>query len=212
MQCRKVLRKVFYKVVIGALLCWTALPLDLRSAQAEALDTFKPLLQEALVDGPSQVDLGALREAYAATPIYNGMSRLKEMFAQGLQTAAADPFAGFTAEEIKTAISLDFPLLDSHRIAFSYYKHMTPPDEKWMGQHANWYNALTDEILSTAVTEGTVTTYKVLSVGEEYEILDALGLERTTQALQNVGGVAYDVFKYDDRTIRFDISAFFGKF
>ena len=133
-----------------------------------------------------------------------------------------------TIDELLIPASLDtFEAHDFHaahdlRIAV-LREHLEPrPDKRQITEKLKTFqvqiisagkpnNALIEEIMSSAVMEGAVTTYKVLSVGEEYEILEALGLERTMQALQNVDGVHYDVFTYGDRTIRFDISAFFGK-
>lgn len=190
---------------------WTVLSLilGLLSNPAAAETPYTGLLMKALVQGPEGADLTALRESYIKEPAYTGSSHLKEILAGAMLADTDQPPPD--ADAIKHAIALDYPLLDAHGAAFAYFKSTDPNNKKALGHHAAWYLALLDSITAAAVTEGKITTYKVLSVGEEREILASLKLPTGTQQLVMVAGEPRDVYRFPDREIHFDISAFFGK-
>lgn len=73
------------------------------------------------------------------------------------------------------------------------------------------------ELVASADGATRATAIRVRSIGEEYEILDALGLCPNIQALMMPDGHPYDVlYAIDSRTgaeraLWFDISSFFGQ-
>jgi hypothetical protein len=72
------------------------------------------------------------------------------------------------------------------------------------------------KIIERANGASAETAFKVRNVGEEYQVIQALGLDMRSQALRFVGRRFYDVLTVDDlqtgeeRELWFDISSFFG--
>lgn len=75
-----------------------------------------------------------------------------------------------------------------------------------------------EQQLASTTGSGPETAFKVGSIGEEYQILGRLGLQRASQALVAHEGRMYDVLTATDpatgeeREVWFDISSFFGRY
>ena len=174
---------------------------------------YEAQLEAALSSSIYDVDLGALREAYALTPQYDAMSDVREMVALATllpQDGASQ--APVSPREIEEAVRREFPLLETHYWAYAFYADLPRPNQRAMLIHSNIYKRLMDAVLATKVEEaGQPATYKVLTTGEEYLVLEWLELESTSQALVDVDGVFYDLQETSAGPVRFDISSFFGK-
>jgi len=74
-----------------------------------------------------------------------------------------------------------------------------------------------DQLLASADGASAATAYRVRNIGEEYQILAALGLCPHQQSLVMNGRKPYDVLRAVDsrtgaeRELWFDIGAFFGR-
>jgi len=74
-----------------------------------------------------------------------------------------------------------------------------------------------DQLLASADGASAATAYRVRNIGEEYQILAALGLCPHQQSLVMNGRKPYDVLRAIDsrtgaeRELWFDIGAFFGR-
>lgn len=95
----------------------------------------------------------------------------------------------------------------------------SPPDQELL-EVADRYRAtaqgVIDSILSTGNGESPGTAWEVISVNEEYSILEYLELEPESQALVSVDDRTYDLITAEakdgrERKVYFDITLFYGK-
>jgi hypothetical protein len=178
-----------------------------------AAQDYEALLQDARSMPLHEVDFAALREAYARSPQYDAMSDLKEMVAlPTLAGAGQGERPPLRVSELEEAVDREYPLLETHYFAYLFYGSLPRPNVRAQMIHQNIYDRLLDSVLATAVrTPGEPVTYKVLTVGEEYLVLDALGLESELQSLVFMDEVPYDIHETAEGAVRFDISSFFGR-
>jgi hypothetical protein len=81
--------------------------------------------------------------------------------------------------------------------------------------HRDIAQKLLQALLSTGDGKTPETAYRVLTIREEYLIMEELGLKVSSQTLATVGNKAYDVLTGEDKagqsvSLYFDISSFFG--
>lgn len=171
--------------------------------------------REILTEGlrSDRIDFVALREAYARDPSYDGSSRLWEMFAERMmadQMGTLPP--EWTNDEVTAAIIEDFPLLETHYAAFMYYRSLSDPAAVGLVDGAaGMFQDLMKVVLATERPGPEGPIYTVLSVSEEYMVLQALGREHTAQALVEIDGRPHDRMDTAEGPVFFDISAFFGR-
>lgn len=180
-------------------------------------------LEELVPEGPygivllaalkkGRFDFDALRAAYAADPGYDGQARMKDFAAEAmLAKSSGQPAPARSMDDVLAAIFEDFPLADTQLLAFLHFNDMGKPGEKMRESHRAFYREVIDTILATRTEVAGAPTYKVLSVGEEYEVLRALGAKPRGQSLVDIGGQPFDCHETDAGRMCFDISAFFGR-
>ena len=169
----------------------------------------------ATLGAPSdQQDFAALRAVYAASPGYNGTSRIADKAKHDfMKQTEGEAVEAWSTDDHLTAIFADFPLLDTQIAAHAYFKGLPNPKAGRMADsHVAFYHAILKVILASEEKVAEGRRFKVLSIGEEYAVMAALKLKRGIQALRMIDGVAHDVFDTDQGKVLFDISAFFGKF
>jgi hypothetical protein len=168
---------------------------------------------DAVLRGRSDDDMTNLRALYAAQDNFRGLSALDGALPDLIGKAAQGGDAHKDADcTVLAMLVADFPLLETHYAAYSYYASLSPPDEASMSYHVSFFRAISDAVLATRTLGPDGDTFKVLSVGEEYQLLQVLGYKFAgEQALLYRDGVPYDRLMTDKGPVFFDISAFFGR-
>jgi hypothetical protein len=155
--------------------------------------------------------------------------RLRDVFAQRLcddkvKTESPDRaafVAAFEAKEYAKAVELvegvldyEFVHLGLHRAAEDAYRQLNNQTK------ADFHKAVADKLLNALLTSGdgktAETAYRVLTIREEYFIMNQLGYKVSMQALIVEKDKAYDLLSGRDAktdkevSLYFDISSFFG--
>ena len=76
----------------------------------------------------SEIDFGALREAYALTSQYDASSDVRDMVALATLSSQDGAQASVDPGEIEEAVRHEFPLLENHYWAFVFYANQPDPD------------------------------------------------------------------------------------
>jgi len=173
-------------------------------------------------------DFNAERLAMANAPDYNGYA-----LSMGEQNAASAYIAlardrNATPEARQAALDTmlqKYPLsIVAHGIAGKHYRDLAqssePANPELLAKfeyHRATMRAIVDGILAGGDGKTQATAWTVIHTGEEYTVMELLGLEVKDQALiMGDNGKPYDLFTVTDETgkefgVFFDISSFFGK-
>lgn len=193
-------------------------------AQAPAIP---PELQ-ARIEAAETRDYTAERMALAKTPTFSGYAAamregelMDEWLAliDGGKASVAEQEAKLSA--MLREMPLSYPVNSAAaRWYADRYEASEPRDAMLLEQGRPYYIAL-DGIINSILGSGdgrsTATAWQVIHLGEEYLVLAYLEYERVDQALiVGTDGRPYDRFTVKDaegkeRTVFFDVSAFFGK-
>jgi len=155
--------------------------------------------------------------------------RVRDLFAERLcddkfKTESPDREAAVAAFEAKDyskfvglvegVLDYEFVHLGLHRAAEDAYRKLNNQPK------ADFHKAVADKLLNALLTSGdgktTPTAYRVLTIREEYFIMNQLGYKVNMQALLTQNDKAYDLLSgHDTKTgkevsVYFDISSFFG--
>lgn len=114
----------------------------------------------------------------------------------------------------EVVLDYEFVQLGVHRASADAYRKL---ENK---ARADFHQAVAEKLLNALLTSGNgktaETAYRVLTIREEYFIMNELGFKVTSQALMSANGKAYDVLSGRDSktdksvSVYFDISSFFG--
>jgi len=137
-----------------------------------------PLPKVALADDP--VDFDALRDTWGRRMDFHVLCE-SSLPAKALGAAqAAKDFAA--AYELSVKWLATCPVDERvHLLAFSMAMELH--DQAHADLHKRWYRGLVGSVLKTGDGKTPQTAFKTISVGEEYAVLQALGLQRGSQAL-----------------------------
>jgi len=161
----------------------------------------------AIEPGKTDADYGALRRAYVesesydpyGTKILDLVSAMRDAFSAGdCKTAAKD------AETIAT---LQFTDIEAHMVA-ALCLERTGDHAKADFQHAIFLG-LVHSILDSGDGLAPATAYRVVSLDEEYAVLNLLDLKVGQQALVQDSGHSYDRFTVSMADAKGEIEVFF---
>lgn len=147
-------------------------------------------LLAAARQNPFGADYHSLRMAYAQSPDYHpyvndsvNMNRLRDALRDENWPAALAAVEAL----------LEFNYLDIEAHMAADYVHTRRNDEPKLRYHRAWATGLISAIASTGTGRDFDTAYIVLSIAEEYTMLQVLGLKMGQQALQEHNGHWFDV-------------------
>jgi hypothetical protein len=171
-------------VFLSFLFAAAALP----APRAEAA-SYEELLAEAKRD-VEDADWTALRFAYADSPGFDLLGAKTMMFQTAMFKALADENYKEAAKQAGLLLDQSYINLDAHLVAGAAYDKLG--DEKKSKLHRTAGQGIFNSI---ATGDGTSPekAFTVITVGEEYAMLRALGLQPQQQSLFSDGGHSYDV-------------------
>ena len=181
-------------------------------AQAE-LDAYAAAVAPALDAEPDQIDWAELRRLYSASIDYWGESRFGERDQVEVEVEAG----GGPADVTRMLLLRDFPLLETQLAAAGYYDaHPEEGGQAAADRCRRRFEALARFIRDSAAESGEGPVCKVLSIEEEYLLMDWLGLRPADpetdarQELVEIDGRPHDRFELGAKVVLFDISSFYG--
>ena len=165
------------------------------SPTASPTDEFKTIVAK-LKAGDTKVDFKALRMA-------SSDSKAEDAGARGDRDAYAKAVAAYNAKKFDDALSnaekaLKTGYLDINTHLLLAVAHQEKGNKDKFEFHKAVYLGLINSILDGGDGKSAKTAYTVIEVAEEYAVLDALGLDRGSQAVRNEGGHKYDVLTATD--------------
>lgn len=199
---------------------------DVPPAKAAA-PAIPPELQ-ARIEAAEARDYTAERMALAKTPTFSGYTTAvrEQALMDAWITLIDGGKASIEEQEAKLSamvreMPLSYPVNSAAaRWYADRYEASEPRDPMLLEQGRPYYLALEgiiESILGSGDGRSMETAWQVIHIGEEYLVLAYLEYEREDQALVfGTDGRAYDRFTVKDaegkqRTVYFDVSAFFGK-
>jgi hypothetical protein len=147
-----------------------------------------------LTGGDTSIDFKALRFAFAEKVGTNPVDMKSETDMVKALNDKNFKEAAKISESIQKMAYVD---MNSHVIAAMAYKGLG--DMKKSKFHEAVYIGLVNSILNGGDGNSTKTAYEVISVAEEYVLLNALELKRGTQAVLEENGHKYDVLTVTDK-------------
>ena len=149
-----------------------------------------------LKDGDTRIDFKALRFAFAEKTSTLQRSPDSKIRVEMIKLYNEKKYkeALKIADEVLKSAYVD---IGTHLIAS--VSHTNLGDEKKGKFHEQVYVGLINSILGSGDGNSTKTAYHVISVSEEYAVLQALELKRTTQSVLDEGGSKYDVLAVTDK-------------
>lgn len=140
-------------------------------------------------------DFTKLRLLYSKTSEYNPYASDREK--------SEAMYRAFNEGKFEEAVSYANLILDDNYVDLDAHILLTFTYQKIGNAERSDYhdfviNGLLNSILASGDGESLKTAYVVISVKEEYAILNLLGLQAEEQRLVNEGGHSYDVFKVTD--------------
>ena len=176
-----------------------------QTAQKADANEYKDLAAK-LKAGDTNIDYLALRMAF---------SRSDSSSPFGLAQDGRAALAAISRKEYKDALKLaekalkaSYVDIDAHVAASLAYKGLGDASKEAF--HKAVYLGLIKSILKSGDGKTPETAYVVISTHEEYTILNALGLKFTGQALNHIGGHAFDVMSIADPKTDFTGRVYFN--
>ncbi len=149
-----------------------------------------------LIRGDLTIDFKALRLASAARPGQG--ARVADATARVAMVKALNDKNFKEALRISSEIQkTDFVDMNSHVVASMAYQGLG--DAKKANFHEGVYLGLINSILNGGDGHSTKTAYVVISVAEEFALLDALDLKRASHTAITEDGRKYDVLTVTDK-------------
>ncbi|MEO8648747.1 MAG: DUF4919 domain-containing protein [Acidobacteriota bacterium] len=156
--------------------------------------------------GEKGLDYAALRIAYAATSDFNPVVDAK---------VRVEMYKLIKEKKFKEAIKLaeavhktNFVDISSHMVLALAYAELK--DQPKADFHKNTYLGLVNSIINSGDGETAKTAYIVISVPEEYAILDAFEYKRGTQEVVTENGHKYDVLTVTDTKTNSPVKMYFN--
>ena len=154
-------------------------------------------------------DLGQLRTSYGDREDFHELCERDRPL--------GDAFGLLEAQSFLELLSVSTPWLESCPVDIDFHLLQavalsSSGREAEANLHAQWWRGLIQSILASGDGETPETAWVVISVGEEYAVLRALNLKRTTQVLLEGGIDAMEVEgEGGSRTLYFDPAAHFRR-
>ena len=171
------------------LLAFAAVPL--LAAQAGSPSQYAVLLA-SLKAGKTDIDYARLRLSYMDSPEYKqakDTTDAEKAMAKALN--AKDYPAALTQAE--TVLASNYVNIDAHFVAYVANREMGATDRAQF--HHTVFLGLIDSIRSSGDGKSPATAWVVISVDEEYAVLQVLGFTSSGQSLLQQNGHSYDVMK-----------------
>jgi hypothetical protein len=131
------------------------------------------------------IDFGALRRAYAQTPDYHPDDPAMIAMRREMDRDFDSGDRGAAIRIARQLLARDYIDIDAHRIL-----------ERSAVPCADFHRAVADRLTQSILDSGDgktpATAYRVLSIDEEYAVLDHLGLQAAAQSLLEQQGHHYD--------------------
>ncbi|MBI4825794.1 MAG: DUF4919 domain-containing protein [Nitrospirae bacterium] len=140
-------------------------------------------------------DFTKLRLLYSKTSKYNPYASDREKSEAMYQSFNEGKFEE-AVSYANLILDKNYVDLDAHILLTFAYQEIGNAERS--GFHDFVVNGLLNSILASGDGESAKTAYVVISVKEEYAILNLLGLQADEQRLVNQDGHSYDVFKVTD--------------
>lgn len=169
-------------------------------------------LTERAKRGDADVDFVRLRDAYALWLCSDAQQESPNRDAAVAAFEAKDN-AKFV-ELVEEVLDYEFVHVGLHRAAEDAYRKLNNQTK------ADFHKNIAEKLINAMLTSGDgkteKTAYRVLTISEEYFIMNQLGYNVNMQALLSKDGKAYDLLSGQDKktkkdvSVFFDISSFFG--
>lgn len=205
MKTENCFKRITFFVIMTALLAVNA------AAQTASSGAAKSPAYDAMVakirGGDLNVDFQALRFAFADATTGEARTADPKAHLAMLKLLNEKNFK----EAIKIADSIhkvNFVDMNSHIVAAMAYGELK--DAKKSKFHESVYLGLVNSILKDADGASTKTAYHVISVAEEYVLLNALELKRGTQETENADGSIFHVLTAADKATNESVKLYFN--
>ncbi|MEI6157095.1 MAG: DUF4919 domain-containing protein [Atribacterota bacterium] len=185
-------------------------------AQTDSTTEYTTLL-ERLIKGDTTIDFTRLRMLYARTPGYNPYAKMVE-----IKEKEKEMYAAYQKGKYQEAIASGQTILDlvylrgmTHMILSLIYDKTNDKQKKDF--HETVFFKLVDSVINSGDGKTPQTAMTVISIDEEYNVLDALGFDSEGQTLLDQDGNKYDLLKGknsktgESRDFYFNIDLFYGK-
>jgi hypothetical protein len=185
----------------------------LTAAQAEAARTYRALLRAAKAD-PAQMDWAALRQAYAASPVYNPAVGNNLSMRPVMAASAAGNYAEVAAL-CEAELARNWMNIPAHFYAAIAYNHLG--NRPAASRNDLVVKAFIHGALSGHIGTSPEAAIPVLATIEEYMLLGFSRARFRKQSLVNLGGHFYDAMEYTrdpspvPATMYFAIDAMFAR-
>lgn len=165
------------------------------AAQQGGAASYDRLLAQAK-RGDAAVDFRALRLAFTQTPRYLPYGSPALAYKDAMRTAFKADDCVKATEQAERVIDLAFVDIDAHMIADQCYRRMG-----WTAS-ADLHRAISLGLLRSIQQSGDgkspATAYVVITLSEEYSLLDALGYRLSRQSMIKSAGHWYDLLEVKD--------------
>lgn len=176
------------------------------SAMAQGKHSFEELLTKVKQFDRS-VDFQALRFSYAETPNYNPYSESMEMRSAMLKALNEKEFQQ-ALQSAQTILEKNYVDLDAHFACRIAYKELGDSDK------ASFHDFVLRGLLRSLMTSGDgkspETAFQVISITEEYIVLDMLNLVTKDQKLVGLNTHQYDVMTAVHRETKEVLTVYFN--
>jgi hypothetical protein len=170
-------------------------------------------LVERVKQGDQTVDFVRLRAAYAkwqCDKTVNTDSPNRD----AMVAAFNEKNYAKAVDLVEAVLDFEFPHVGLHRAAEEAYRELN--NQSKADLHKTIADKLVNALLASGDGKTAETAYQVLTIREEYFIMNQLGYKVSSQALMSGRGKSYDVLSGRDSktnkevSVYFDISSFFG--
>ncbi len=171
------------------LLAFVAVPL--LAAQADSPSQYAVLLA-SLKAGKTDIDYGRLRLSYIDSPEFKQAKDTTAAENAMVEALNAKDYPA-ALKQAETVLASNYVNIDAHFVAYVANREMGATDRAEF--HHTVFLGLIDSIRSSGDGKSPATAWVVISVDEEYVLLQALGFKPSGQSLLQQNGHPFDVMK-----------------
>lgn len=153
-------------------------------------------LRDQVKSGDFSVDFQRLRMSYVDSPEFKKARDTDEQRTQMIQAVNAKDYK-LAIKNADVVLENNYADMDAH--FGKYIAHRELGDAKQAEFHRHVFDGLIKSVLNSGDGKSIETAYVVVSVHEEYVVLQVLGLQPQGQSLLHDQGHSYDVMKAKDR-------------
>lgn len=161
----------------------------------------------AIEPGNTDADYGALRRAYVESEGYDPYGTKILDLVSGMRDAFSAGDCKTAGKDAASIATLQFTDIEAHLIAALCFEKAGDPSQ------ADFQRAISLGLVHSILDSGDglapATAYRVVSLDEEYAVLNLLDLKVGRQALVQDGGHSYDRFTVSMADAKGDIEVFF---